>query len=498
MITVWEKGYEIFLEHEFVVVDTDVELITHVSRTDTGTPRTEGPVTFVLEPSNGDVIRHEEPRPRRAGIYLPTLRFPSTGEWRLRLEIPEGDRVTDVPIGIVRVFENQEAADTADAPDDPDGVSFLKEQQWTLSMRTVAAETKSLVARRTVPARVHAKRGRRVPISSPFAGRLVEGGAEKIVEVGDRVEAGQVLAIVEPSLATTEYVELEVRAAESEAQEIRARQSVELAESRLARTKRLPSTNATATRKVEESEFDLESAKSTLAAAARIRERYREALDVARKGRAAGDSREGDETASRPWELRAPITGVVVRADASPGARVTPADALFVVLDASTVWVEAQIPEHDARGLADAPTAYLELANARDTNVSPLRLDLAHRHTALEVDEASRTVSIFYETRNQDGQLRVGSAVKVFIETRPASDVLSIPISAIVDEDGRDAVFVQVSGETFEKRFPALGVRDRGFVQVLGGISTGERVAATDAWSIRLASLSTAIPAHTH
>jgi multidrug efflux pump subunit AcrA (membrane-fusion protein) len=75
---------------------------------------------------------------------------------------------------------------------------------------------------------------------------------------------------------------------------------------------------------------------------------------------------------------------------------------------------------------------------------------------------------------------------------------VAIPESAIVDEDGKPAAFVQVSGETFQKRELTLGIRDSGFVQVLAGLAEGERVATKGAYSIKLASISTSIPAHGH
>ena len=77
-------------------------------------------------------------------------------------------------------------------------------------------------------------------------------------------------------------------------------------------------------------------------------------------------------------------------------------------------------------------------------------------------------------------------------------EALVVPVSALVDEDGRAVAFVQVSGETFEKRDLTLGIRDGAFVQVLSGLAEGERVVTKGAYAIRLASVSTTIPAHGH
>jgi multidrug efflux pump subunit AcrA (membrane-fusion protein) len=75
---------------------------------------------------------------------------------------------------------------------------------------------------------------------------------------------------------------------------------------------------------------------------------------------------------------------------------------------------------------------------------------------------------------------------------------VAVPESALVEEGDQLVAFVQVSGETFEKRELKVGIRDSGFVQVLEGIKAGERVVTKGAYAIRLSSISGVIPAHGH
>ena len=89
-------------------------------------------------------------------------------------------------------------------------------------------------------------------------------------------------------------------------------------------------------------------------------------------------------------------------------------------------------------------------------------------------------------------------ALTVYVETAHVTEALAVPASALVDEDGRAVAFVHVAGETFQKRDLTLGIQDGTFVQVLAGLSAGERVVTRGAYAIRLASVSTTIPAHGH
>ena len=116
----------------------------------------------------------------------------------------------------------------------------------------------------------------------------------------------------------------------------------------------------------------------------------------------------------------------------------------------------------------------------------------------LEVDLATRTVPLIYELKNPDSTLRVGQSVNLHVETARAEEALAIPSAAIVEEDGRPIAFVQLAGETFEKRDVTLGIRDGNWVQILSGITEGERVVTKGAYAVRLASVSSAIPAHGH
>ncbi|MHC4692190.1 MAG: efflux RND transporter periplasmic adaptor subunit [Planctomycetota bacterium] len=64
------------------------------------------------------------------------------------------------------------------------------------------------------------------------------------------------------------------------------------------------------------------------------------------------------------------------------------------------------------------------------------------------------------------------------------SEVLVVPESSLVDEDGIPTVFVQAAGETFQKRSLTIGGRANGFVEVLSGLSEGEYVTTKGAHAV--------------
>ena len=104
------------------------------------------------------------------------------------------------------------------------------------------------------------------------------------------------------------------------------------------------------------------------------------------------------------------------------------------------------------------------------------------------VDPSSRTIAVRYELPNPEGLLRVGMLADVFLETKQATDAIAIPQQAVVMDNGRPTAFVLLGGETFQSRALTLRVRDNGYVEVIDGIETGERVVTRGAHSVKLAS----------
>ena len=84
------------------------------------------------------------------------------------------------------------------------------------------------------------------------------------------------------------------------------------------------------------------------------------------------------------------------------------------------------------------------------------------------------------------------------IGSKKAVEALAIPVKAIVEEDGIPIVFVQVSGETYQKRDVVPGVRDGDWIEAKSGVAEGERVATDGAYAILLSTKSRTLPAHGH
>ncbi len=191
--------------------------------------------------------------------------------------------------------------------------------------------------------------------------------------------------------------------------------------------------------------------------------------------------------------LRAPIAGVVAEVKGSPGANIAQGDQLIRIVAVDNVYVVANVPEADLHRIAQLAGAEIEITGM---NAALPAGRLVSKSSF--VDPQSRTLSVIYDVPNPGRRLAIGESVYVRLFLNAKTKAVTVPESAVVDDGGRPVVFVQAEGEAFARRPVTLGIRESDAVQVTEGLKPGERVVTRGAYLVRLAALSTQIPAHGH
>ncbi len=88
--------------------------------------------------------------------------------------------------------------------------------------------------------------------------------------------------------------------------------------------------------------------------------------------------------------------------------------------------------------------------------------------------------------------------MRVHIRTGEQVRTLAVPGSAIFQEDNKSVVYAHADGETFDWRIVQTGMEDRGLVQILSGLSLGERVVVEGGYEVALAARTSGLPAEGH
>jgi hypothetical protein len=174
-------------------------------------------------------------------------------------------------------------------------------------------------------------------------------------------------------------------------------------------------------------------------------------------------------------QIVAPANGVVLARNVFPGLKFDRGFEFYRIADLRRVWVIADVFLHDARHVR---------AGAR-AQVSVPEQGVALPATVAEIlpqfDMASRTLKVRLEVDNAGYVLRPDMFVDVEW-TVPLPDGITVPADAIVSSGRAKRVFVEAGDGTFEPREVETGWRSGDVVQVVRGLSPGERVVTAGAF----------------
>ena len=517
--TIWAD--QVFVERPYPVAGRAIEVLVHLTVISDGSPVTEGSLTLQAVGPEQSVVQVRVDEPARPGIFIPRITFPKAGTYRaaLYVETPqvEGGRET-IELPRVPVYASPDAAlaaaEQSDEDEPTDLIPFLKEQQWRIGVTTVEVTEQELVERLVVPGRVMVPPGSGAVVSSPITGKisLPEGG--RFVQLGENVQKGQLLAVVEPSVAGAEAVQLvanqaqlqmldadlAIKQLDLETQIQSAQLALSRAEEVYQRKQRLSEQGIAAGKELLLAEHEFALAEGRLAGLRELRRPYAEARErvAAVLGRMQASGDVGDQPGDLRLTLRSPIAGTVVHVNATSGELVDGNRQVFRIVDLDKLWIEANVSEYDLARVQQAPGACYRLAAYPDRIVPIFEGGGRLIDIGAEVDPDTRTIPIRDEVPNRDGTLRVGMFADVLVETRRRQKALAAPKEAVLDEAGEPTIYVQHGGESFQRRRVELGIRDANLVEVRKGVVRGERVATKGAYSIRLATLSKSVIGHGH
>lgn len=113
------------------------------------------------------------------------------------------------------------------------------------------------------------------------------------------------------------------------------------------------------------------------------------------------------------------------------------------------------------------------------------------------VGDNSFYVPVTFEFDNK-GDIIPGSFVEVYLLSTPMENIISLPRTALTEEQGLFFAYLQLDEEGYKKQEVTLGADNGKSVQILTGIKAGDTVVTSGAYQVKLASASNAIPAHSH
>jgi RND family efflux transporter MFP subunit len=207
------------------------------------------------------------------------------------------------------------------------------------------------------------------------------------------------------------------------------------------------------------------------------------------------------ETLSRNYTqggqtVQSPMNGFVKQISVRSGEYVDAGQLLAVITKDQSLQLQADVPRRYATQLPLITEAHFRTLH--DNKVySTKELNGKVLSYGKTIGDVASTLPIFFSLTN-NGSLIPGDAVEVYLKSRSIQNAVVLGEDALIEEQGIFYVYVQVGGESFTKRAVTLGAQDGTFVQILSGLTAGERVVTKGAYLIKLATQSGSVPAHGH
>lgn len=296
-------------------------------------------------------------------------------------------------------------------------------------------------------------------------GRIVEVRAK----VGDRVEAGQTLAVFD-----------NIEAGELIAQQQSARADLERLKAQLIplsrqaeRSRHLADIGAGAEKDYESSNAEKEAIEANI--------RSQQALidGIHQRLRRLGVSDDGARS-SFLTTLRAPFAGVVTKAQASPGNIVEAGQDGFTVADLSRIWVQAEVYEKDLGRIRVGQSAFITVDTYPNQSFEG---KVAYISDVL--DPQTRTARVRCEVANRDLRLKTDMFANIELPTKFSKQAIAVPSSALQDVEGKNVVFIRRSATQFEKREVEKGVTVNNQTEIVSGLKPGEQVVTQGAFHLK-------------
>lgn len=306
----------------------------------------------------------------------------------------------------------------------------------------------------------------RVASVRPLArGRITEVRAK----VGDRVDKGQTLAIFD-NIEAGDLISQE-QSAKAELERMKAQ--LFPAQRQAERSRHLADIGAVAAKDYESSKAEQEGIEANIRSQQALIDGLRQRL----RRLGVSDTATGDSFITT---LRAPFSGIVTKAAASPGDIIDESREVFVVADITRVWVQAEVYEKD-------------LGRIRVGQDASIRLDtypgetFAGKVTYISdaLDPQTRTARVRCEVPNHQLKLKTDMYANLELPTTFSKQAIAVPESALQQVEGKNVVFVRHSDTQFEKREVEKGVTVGGKTEIVRGLKVGEPVVAQGAFHLK-------------
>ena len=194
--------------------------------------------------------------------------------------------------------------------------------------------------------------------------------------------------------------------------------------------------------------------------------------------------------------IKAPIGGYLKSCLVKEGDYVSVGQPVASITQNRKLYLRADVSERYYGVLSTIRSANFKPSYSEET-FSLKELDGRLLSYGKATDDAAYYIPVTFEFANR-GNIVPGAFAEVYLLSDERQNVISLPVSAITEEQGLNFVYIQLDETCYKKQEVTLGCTDGNRVEITSGLKGGESVVTQGAIHVKLASASNAIPAHSH
>ncbi|MDD4108054.1 MAG: efflux RND transporter periplasmic adaptor subunit [Prolixibacteraceae bacterium] len=458
--TAYSNDFELFAEADAFIAGKTANILSHFSILPYFKPLESGTIKMVLTVNGKETCQTLE-KPIRKGIYSFDIIPETSGTGTLNFEITSEKGSFELIVPQVTVYaEINEAHEAAEEHviQKTNTTVFTKEQSWKIDFSTGYPITGPFGEVIKTSALLQPSQGSEVVVSARTGG-IISITANNLIE-GKEVSNGQSLCSITGSNMADNNISVRFTEAKNNYEMAKAdyERSQELAKDKIVSGKDL----IAAKNHFENSKAIYESLNSNFS--------------------------------STGQKVISPMGGFIKQVFVENGAYVEAGQPLVTVSQNRTLTLTAYLPMKYAAFLGTVQSANIRTPyDNRTFTFDQLNGKvLAYGKSA---GAGSYLIPITLQIDNT-ANLIPGSFVEVYLKTQSSGEVLTVPVSAFLEEQGSFFVWVQVTPELFEKREVFTGKTDGVQMEIVKGLGSGERIVTRGSMLIKLAQATGTLDAH--
>ena len=458
-LTLFNDETELFVEFPTLMLGHTTQFLAHLTNLKSYKPYSEGIFTVSLIKGKKG-IRQTVKAPARNGIFTPSIMTKEAGVYTLVFDVESKYGKERFTANNIRVYKNHEEAEQAKTQEASEGITFLKEQAWKIefgSSEVILSPFQQII--KTTGSLIPAVNMEKQIVANSSG--IVHFQSQDIVPGKAIKKKDAIFNLSGKGLSGTNI----------STQFTQAKTNLDQAKSAFERAKILHEDQIISEKEYLEAKSNFENANVNYKS---INKDYN----------------------SNGFLITSPVTGFICDVYVSEGQYVEKGEVLAKVDQGSKLLLKADVYQKHLQQLKHIKSANFKLPYSEKVFNTE---DLNGRLIAYgkDIHEDDYTTPLYFEL-DLTPDLYAGSFVEIYLKSERTANVLHIEKSAILEDQGLKYVFVQLSGESFEKRFVTIGLSNGQEVEITSGLKVDERVVSKGAYFVKLASMAGSIPAHSH